>query len=423
MKTLVIRLFFLIVAAVAVASFESTQAKKTALVGATIFISPDEAPIEKGVVVLDDDKIAAVGLSDAVTISADVEIYDAAGLYITAGFWNSHVHYTGALQAAASHDAAALNKILTSTFLRWGFVNTVDTGSWLQNTLFLRKRIRQGEVNGPRILVAGSGFAPPEASPFYIKPVQLPELRSVEYARQRVLAELTARADAIKLFTGSWATVDSLVIMQPEIVRAATDAAHQQGALVFAHPSNSDGARVAIENGVDILAHAFPAQISGPWDRTLPAAMALRNMSLIPTLKLWRPVLSKLGLPAENVSRAVTTAIAQTRACHEAGVTILFGTDVGFLQDTDTTEEFRLMAQAGMDYRDILVSLTTAPATRYNFAADEGRIQQNFKADLVLLGSDPREDITAYADVVATIRAGRIVFERNYFVLFLQLYQ
>jgi hypothetical protein len=54
---------------------------------------------------------------------------------------------------------------------------------------------------------------------------------------------------------------------------------------VIAHPSDSAGARAALEDGVDILAHTFPAQLGGvPWDRSLPGLMRQRGMVLIPTL-------------------------------------------------------------------------------------------------------------------------------------------
>lgn len=413
MKILATRLMFTVLAtAVFAFPIQSSVAKPLAIVEGTVFTAPKDMPIEKGVVVLDDGKIVSVGSVDTVEIPSNAEIIDASGLYITAGFWNSHVHYTGPLEAAASRDAAQLNEILSNTFLRWGIVNTVDTGSWLENTLRIRGRIEKGEVDGPRILTAAGGFVPIGGSPYYIEPIELPEFKNPENARERVQSTLRAGADAIKLFTGSWATPETVIVMEPDDVRAATDAAHEKGALVFAHPSDSDGARVAIENGVDILAHVFTSEIKGPWDKSLPAEMAARNMALVPTLKLWRPELTKEGLPSHIVTRVENTAIVQTKAIHEAGVTILFGTDVGYMQDPDTTEEFRLMGQAGMDYKAILASLTTAPAARYRVAETIGRIQVDYEADMVLLGSDPRADITAYADVVATIRGGRVVFQR-----------
>ena len=98
---------------------------------------------------------------------------------------------------------------------------------------------------------------------------------------------------------------------------------------------------------------------------------------------------------------------------HKQGVMILFGTDVGYIEDTDTTDEFRLMSQAGMSYRDILNALTTAPAARYGLNDTSGKVAPGYDADLVVLGSDPRENSLAFANVMITIRGGRIVFEKR----------
>ena len=70
------------------------------------------------------------------------------------------------------------------------------------------------------------------------------------------------------------------------------------------------------------------------------------------------------------------------------------------------------MGRAGMNHGDVLASLTTAPAARYGFAKSDGQVGAHYQADLVLLGSDPREDVTAFADVITTIRGGDVVFER-----------
>jgi hypothetical protein len=56
-----------------------------------------------------------------------------------------------------------------------------------------------------------------------------------------------------------------------------------------------------------------------------------------------------------------------------AGGEVLFGTDVGYLQDDDPTEEYELMAAAGMDYRQVLASLTAAPAARFGDVEREGK--------------------------------------------------
>jgi imidazolonepropionase-like amidohydrolase len=80
----------------------------------------------------------------------------------------------------------------------------------------------------------------------------------------------------------------------------------------------------------------------------------------------------------------------------------LFGSEVPSL-------EYRLMS-AELDWLQILASLTTAPATRFGFAARKGRIAVGMDADLVLLDADPARDPTAFARVRDTIRAGRVIW-------------
>lgn len=376
------------------------QEKPLVLVGGTVFPKPGVTPIEDAVLVLRNGQIAAVGPRSEERIPPNAKLIDARGRFLTAGYWNAHVHFTKHFIPAHKLSDAELGRHVTDMFLRWGFVNVVDVGSWLENTLAIRRRIESGDVSGPRIITAGSGFAPLDASPYYIKPRQLPELANAAQARSLVTAHIASGADLIKLFTGSWATPMRIEPMPLDVVRAAVDAAHERGILVFAHPSNSTGARVAIEGGVDVLAHTFPNESDGPWDRSLPAAMARRGMALVPTLKLWRRGNEQL-------------ALAQLRAIHEAGVPILFGTDVGYMRDSDTTEEFRLMALAGMDHAAILASLTTAPAERFGFADRAGRLMVGYEGDVVVLAADPRDDPTAFAKVEITIRRGQVVYSRN----------
>jgi imidazolonepropionase-like amidohydrolase len=88
---------------------------------------------------------------------------------------------------------------------------------------------------------------------------------------------------------------------------------------------------------------------------------------------------------------------------------VLFGTDLG-AADYDPTEEYALMAEAGMSFRQILASLTTAPAERFGESARRGRIAAGLQADLVVLRDDPSEDIGALTAVEYTLRGGRILY-------------
>jgi len=110
------------------------------------------------------------------------------------------------------------------------------------------------------------------------------------------------------------------------------------------------------------------------------------------------------------IARFIADATQQVRAFAAAGGTVLFGTEAGYIDHFDTRLEFELMARAGMDWRQILTSLTTAPAGRFGQGERRGRIAPGMEADLVLLGTDPAVDFTGFSDVQATIRGGRVIY-------------
>ena len=198
----------------------------TALVGGRVLPSPRAAAIPDGVVLVEDALITAVGPRGAVHVPPNARVIDCSGGTVTAGFWNSHVHFTGvafrAVNTLPSESlAAALRAMLTS----YGVVHVVDTGSDLQNTLALRRRIESGGVPGPSILTAGAGFAPAGGSPFYILPAKIPELTRPEDS-VLIDAALGRGGDIVKLFTGSWATPRSIVVMPVDVVRAAVEVGH-----------------------------------------------------------------------------------------------------------------------------------------------------------------------------------------------------
>jgi imidazolonepropionase-like amidohydrolase len=368
--------------------------------------------ISDGTVLVENSRIIAVGRRSEVPVPAGASVIDCIGATITAGFWNSHVHFTGpafegADSAPADRLAGGLHEMLTSR----GVVHAVDTGSRLANTLALRRRVESGEIPGPAILTAGSGFAPEGGSPYYILPARVPELRDTAAAGALVNAQLDAGADVVKLFTGSWARRDSIVVMPVEIVRAAVEAGHGRGKLIMAHPSNSAGARAAIEGGVDILAHTFPSELDRrPWDRVLPSMMRERGMALVPTLKLWPYELQKLGLPPTTVEAVLGNGLAQLRAFTDERGQVLFGTDVGYMTDFDPTDEYVYMQKAGLSYAGILATLTTAPAARFGRGAQTGQLTAGFDADVVVLNGDPAQDIRALGRVRTTLRGGRVIY-------------
>src|SRR5262245_58914464 len=138
----------------------------TALLGGTIYASPTDEPTRDGVVLIQDGKIAAVGAAALVEIPHGAQTFDCSGLTITAGFWNSHVHFTERKWAdAAEVPAIELGRQLQDMVTRYGFTSVFDLSSMWTNTRRLRARIDSGEVPGPRIQSTGEALIPPNALP------------------------------------------------------------------------------------------------------------------------------------------------------------------------------------------------------------------------------------------------------------------
>jgi imidazolonepropionase-like amidohydrolase len=180
---------------------------------------------------------------------------------------------------------------------------------------------------------------------------------------------------------------------------------------VFAHPTNVDGVRVAIDSGVDVLAHTLPQ--SPPWTPEFTQQLKRANLSLIPTLTLFDVEGRKQNIPDQQRTAWIAQMVDQLRAYSGAGGDILFGTDIGYTDHYDTTLEFTLMSQAGMNYKQILASLTTNPARKFGDSDRTGRIAKDMKADLVILSADPAQDVTAFSKVRFTIRSGNVIYSEK----------
>jgi imidazolonepropionase-like amidohydrolase len=378
----------------------SIWAQDLAIVGAKVYTSPEAHPIANATVVIRGGRIASVG--EHVAVPMGVTRLACERCIVLAGFWNTHVHFMESKWADASHQPAAkltlqLQQMLTGS----GFTTVVDTGSSPEDTVALRRRIESGEVLGPRIYTAGWPLYPPHAIPYYIKDAppellaHLPQPETAAEAKAAVEANIAAGTDIVKLFTGSIVSPVKIVPMPAETARAAVETAHQHGQLVFAHTSNLGGTRVAMESGVDVLAHA-PEAVDGV-DSAFIAQLVAHHMAMIPTLKLF----SK-----DSAIARVREVVAEF---HRQGGQLMFGTDTGFLTDYDLTEEYLQLSLAGLKYTEVIAMLTTAPAERFHVSNEKGRVKVGMAGDLTVLSADPASDPLAFTHVRYTIRSGRVI--------------
>lgn len=375
-----------------------------ALTGGKIYASPFEEPLYGGTVLIRNAEVVEVGAR--VDIPANCETLDCSRCTVVAGLWNSHVHFFERRWSGA--DAMAPGELTRQLqdFTRYGFTNVFDTGSMWQNTRSIRDRIELGLVRGPKIRSTGEAMVPPNAMPsdeilrvlgFMTFPA--PEISSKEEARRAAQRLIEMGVDGLKFFASS---PRSSVMLTEEVMRAIVDEAHRASKPVFIHPNSADEVASALRAGVDVIAHTTPA--SGRWDGLVSHA------ALTPTLTLWKQAMRHDRISVQE--EFTNTAVAQLQAWNDAGGDVLFGTDLGAV-DCDPTEEYELMSQAGMSFEKILASLTTVPAKRFGNPNREGRIAENFTADIAVIDGEPANDIRALSSVRYTIRNGKLLYGRS----------
>lgn len=166
---------------------------------------------------------------------------------------------------------------------------------------------------------------------------------------------------------------------------AIADAAHVLDLPVTAHAQGEGQVERALGAGIDELAHT-------PWiplsDDVLRACAAgMRIVSTLDTLSFGRPT-PELAVALDNLRRF-----------HDAGGTVIYGTDLGngAIPPGIHTRELLLLAEAGLSNEEVLACLTRAP------------IEPSAPADLIALGEDPLDDLRAFDRLQLVVRAGRVV--------------
>ena len=403
----ILLVFWLVTLLLAPAHVQSfSHGQMTAYVGAKVYPAPDAEPIDNATILVEDGRLLAVGKRSIVAVPKGTRIVRCEGLTAVAGLWNGHVHlYKPQWLQADSGPAERLSSQFRDTFLRYGFVHVVDLGSLLQNTLTLRKRVESGEVKGPDILTAGEPLYPQGGIPEAAKAFHLPQASTPAEAAAWAEKHLADGADLLKLFTAAGYT-GPVVVMPPDVIRAVVKVAHAHGKLVFAHPQDGAGWQVALAGGVDVLAHT--PDNSADNNSGLLQTLAAHGTVVIPTLKLWG-----VDVDPKDRDRVVANGVSEIHAFNGLGGDIVFGTDIGYIDDADPTEEYLLMARSGMTFPQILASLTTRPARLFGVERRTGRIAPGFDADVVFLEGDPALNVVNFAKARLVLLRGSTLYDNS----------
>ncbi|HUO60258.1 MAG TPA: amidohydrolase family protein [Candidatus Acidoferrales bacterium] len=375
-----------------------------------LYASPDAPALAPATIVIQDGRIAQVTQTFA-SAPANARVINCQTCTATAGFWNVHIHFTQPKwQWAAWKSTQILNAQLADMLTSRGFTTVADLGSDPRDTISLRRRIEHGDLLGPAIYTAGPALYPPDGIPYYLRNSLprwmlklMPQPKTPEAAVRVVVRNKRTGSDLLKLFTGSYVERGVIKPMPEDIASAAARQAHDYRQLVFAHGSNLAGTQVAIASGVDVLAHA-PDTTEGVDEAVLRAAVA-RHMAMVPTLKMFATTVTT----KPSYLQPIYAIVRQYKAL---GGELMFGTDVGYMTDYSTDGEFSGLKECGLNSRDMLRMLTTAPAARFGVANEKGTVEVGKLGDITVLDADPVEDTAAFSKVHATIRNGRVLFQK-----------
>lgn len=219
------------------------------------------------------------------------------------------------------------------------------------------------------------------------------ETRGVKGVRAAVDFLYASGAGVIKLPVGDTTGAggipgmkENLSVLNDDEMKAIVDRAHEHGLRVVAHAITEKAAMRAAVAGVDVLSHTPTVKLSEA------------------TVAAWskRAVISSLA-----VFKNAPVAVDNLRRLHEAGATILYGTDLGYSEvPAINLEELQQLEKAGLDAEAIIASVTETPA-RYWGMKGYGRIAEGARASLLVLDSDPRKDLSTLTRPVAIFVNGQ----------------
>ncbi|HZC33753.1 MAG TPA: amidohydrolase family protein [Candidatus Bathyarchaeia archaeon] len=361
------------------------------------------SPIEHVAVRVGDGRIAAIETVDGRAKPSGV--IDAAGRTILPGLIDAHTHVLSDTERSPGFGAPpplhgeeprpdALRWFVLAkaarAFLAAGITTVRDVGSPDDEALTLREAIRLGLVEGPRILSCGRivSTTSPGARIFG---TMYEEADGPWEMRRAVRRQLKRGADYIKVMATGARSVErenpEPAQMTAEELAAVVDEAHRMGVRVAAHAEGLDGARLAIDAGVDTIEHGLSLHRSPD----LLDRMAERRIVLVPTLSTFDDLAERFRaeFAPSLVAQAERQAVEARQtlvAARDAGVTLAMGYDSG--PPGANAGELVRMVEAGLSACEAIVAATSGSACALGLT-DRGAVEVGLVGDLLVVDGDP----------------------------------
>lgn len=363
-----------------------------------------------------DGRIAATGSDARRSAARSARRVDLSPLVIAPGLIDCHVHLTlgmvpralfaamsdppprAALQAAGNMQAA----------LRAGITTVRDCGGRAEAILPLARAVRDGLIDGPRIVTGGAPITTTGGHAWMLGG-EADGVAAVQTAVRRMCRE---GADFIKVIvTGGGNTPGTNVLLpqysQEELDAIAADA-HRLGRKVSGHAHGTSGIRAAVNAGFDCIEHCSMLRAGwtdAAYDAALGREMADRGVVVCRTMTG-----AEVGaLEDLGEKHALWPQFDVLRRLVQDGVTIIAGTDAGNEGtgfDLVPRAVETLVALAGISPRAALAAATANAAAGLGLATEIGTLEPGRLADFIVLAADPLEDIRALRAIRAVYKAG-----------------
>jgi imidazolonepropionase-like amidohydrolase len=413
----------LIAMAAAVASLATAAAAEPILLKpAQVFDGVDPHPHPGWSVLVDGDKIAAVGPN--VTAPAGAKVIDLPGATLIPGMIEGHSHLFLHPYNEAKWDDQVLHEPLAlrtaravvsaEKTLMAGFTTERDLGTEGAGyaDVGLKQAINQGIVPGPRLLVstkanvARGAYGPKGFEPGVHVPQGAEEISGADEMTRAARDQIAAGADVIKMYADYHYLPGepSRPTMTEAEMAAGVAVAHDAGRLAAAHATTAEGMRRAILAGVDTVEHGYGGT---------PEVFKLmhdRGTALCPTIAASEAYARYFQNwnGQEPAPESVQENRRSFQMAMKAGVPICMGGDVGVFAHGQNWLEMEAMQRAGMPPAMVMIAATSGNARIFHLG-DRGQVKPGLLADLVVVDDDPTRDISAVEHVRMVMKGGQIV--------------
>jgi imidazolonepropionase-like amidohydrolase len=373
-------------------------------------------------VVIQGDRITAVGDDRDVSVPRTAKAADVGGMTVLPGLIDCHVHFCLGgepdVVEAMRRDPAALTTLKAADFARRtiqaGFTTVRDLGFRDHSIFALKAAIASGLVPGPRILAAGLAVCMTGGHARFIGREADGPVEILSAVRE----QLAAGADVLKFIASGGVLTPGTSPDHPQMtleeLAAGMAEARRAGRRVAAHAHGPEGMKNAVKAGAHSIEHATLM------DEEAAGLMREYGVFMVPTLSA---LATTACCPADGgVPESALTKARALQARHESsfkkalrtGLKIALGTDAGtpFNHHGDNAQELERMVALGMTPMDAILSATSSAAVLLGLGDVIGTIEAGRQADLLVVDGNPLRRITMLRErdrVAGVMQGGRFV--------------